>query len=227
MPAQRPEIIRTPFQPSINFRSSYPAALWHPPGSVRFLTERKMCLEAKKPSNGLEPSAINRRGLRGPLLSLPIGANTQFPIWLHRIITLEVDDKEMRAAHPRVHGEFGRDFRLLPRLQGRRTDDRLGGSAAFDGFDLWIHRQTKGLIPDISEVKTGCHKLLEADVAEVHEVAVYRQPGTSLVLTRHHLRGRSHEEIPGYQSNQYRHCEYSPNQEPCPARPRPRLRDWS
>ncbi len=227
MPAQRPEIIRAPFQPSITFRSSYPAALWHPPGSVRFLTERKMGQEANKPSNGLEPSAINRRGLRGPLLSLPIGANAQFPIRLHRIIGLDMDDKEMRAAHPRVHGELGRDFCLLPRRQGRRTDDHLRGSAALYGLDRPVHRQTERLITDISEAEAGCHKLLEADVAEVHEIAVYRQPGTSLVLTRHHLRGRSHEEIPGSQSNQYRHCEYSQNQEPCPARPRPRLRGWS
>lgn len=98
----------------------------------------------------------------------------------------------MRAAHPLVHREFGRDFRLLPWRQGRRTDDRLGGSAAFDGFNPWIHRQTEGLIPDISEVEARCHKLLEADVAEVHEIVVYRQPGTPLVFRRHHLRARLH-----------------------------------
>jgi hypothetical protein len=123
-----------------------------------------------------------------------------------------VDDKEMRATHPLVHGEFGRDFRLLPRRQGRRTDDRLRGSAAFDGFNPWIHRQTEWLIPHISEVKARGYKRLEANIAEVHEIVVYRQPGTPLVFRRHHLRARPHKEQPGPQTNQHRDYEHPWNQ---------------
>jgi len=84
----------------------------------------------------------------------------------------------MRAPHPLVHGEFGRDIGLLP---------RLGWSAAFNGFNPWIHRQTEGLIPHIAQTEAGCDESFKANIAKVYEIAVYRQPGTPLIFRCHHL----------------------------------------
>ncbi|HXZ43223.1 MAG TPA: hypothetical protein VEH53_00225 [archaeon] len=93
----------------------------------------------------------------------------------------------MPAPHPLVHGEFGRNIGLLARLQCRRTDDRLGWSAAFNGFNPWIHRKTEGLIPHIAQTEAGCDESFKANIAKVYEIAVYRQPGTPLIFRCHHL----------------------------------------
>jgi hypothetical protein len=44
----------------------------------------------------------------------------------------------MGTAHPLVHGELCGDLGVPSRIQGRRTDDRPGGSAALDHLHQWV-----------------------------------------------------------------------------------------
>lgn len=71
------------------------------------------------------------------VLSVPIRTDPEFPLGLHSVVGLQRNHKEVRAAHPLVHRELCPHVSLLPGLQGRRTDDHVGGSAALDGFNAW------------------------------------------------------------------------------------------
>jgi len=139
------------------------------------------------------------------LLPLPEGAYPQDPPPLHGIVGLDVDRKEVRAAHALVHGELGRDFGLLPRGQGRRTDDRLRGSATLDGFDLWIHDQTERLIPDVPQAEAGINHPLEADRPEVNQLLVHQEARSPGVLISEADRDGSLQEEPG--GNGHDHCQ--------------------
>jgi hypothetical protein len=124
-----------------------------------------------------------RQSVFRPDLPLPQGPDLEDSFPLHWIIGLDVDREEMRATHALVHGELGRDFGLLPRLQGRRTDDRFRGSAALYGFDLWVDRQSQGLVPDVPQPEAGLDHPLEGHAPEVNQLLVYRQPWPTLVLS--------------------------------------------
>lgn len=96
-------------------------------------------------------------------------------MWLPRLIAPQVKGEQVRSTHPLVHGELGRNLGLLPRRQGRRTHDRFWGSAALNGFNLWVHRQTERLIAHIPQPEAGLDHSLELHQAEVDQLLVYLQ----------------------------------------------------
>jgi hypothetical protein len=141
-------------------------------------------------------------------LSLPQGPDLEDPVVLDGIIGLNVDGEKVRPAHPLVHGELGRDFGLLPRRQGRRTDDRLGGSAALDGLNLSIHRQAEGLIPDVPQAEAGLDHPIEPHRAEVDQLGVHQEARSPPVLGRKADRGGFLEEEPGGDAYDQRQADH-------------------
>jgi hypothetical protein len=121
---------------------------------------------------------------------------------LHGIIGLEVNCEQVRATHPLVHCEFGGHLGLFPGLQGRRTDDRLGGSAALDGFNLWIDRQAKGLVADILQPEAGLNPLLESDRTEVNQLLINLEPWAPERLARLTQRASLWKEVPRRRSDE-------------------------
>jgi len=73
-----------------------------------------------------------------PTLGNPIGKDGQFLFGFKRVIGAQVDAEIVRPVHPLVHGEAQGHGSFLARLDGRRTDDCAGWSAAFDQFNLWL-----------------------------------------------------------------------------------------
>lgn len=105
--------------------------------------------------------------------ALPVGTDAEGSLRLDRIVGLEADHEEMGAAHPHVHGEFRGDLGLPSRIQGRRTDDRPGGSAALYHVHRRVGGNPKRLVTHVSQKKASRDELFEPDRAEIDGVGVY------------------------------------------------------
>lgn len=86
----------------------------------------EICCRIHRKSPGLLTS--------GTPLSLPVRADLQSPVRLHRVVGPQTNLEEVRTPHSLVHGELRRDLGLLLRLQGLRADDRFGWSAPLHSF---------------------------------------------------------------------------------------------
>jgi hypothetical protein len=83
-------------------------------------------------------------------LSLPEGTDSKGPLRLDRIVCLQPNREEMGAAHALVHGELCGDLGVPARIQGRRTDDRSGGSAALYHIYRRVGGNAQRLIAHVS-----------------------------------------------------------------------------
>lgn len=116
------------------------------------------------------------------VLSLPEGTDAEGSLRLDGIVGLEPDHEKMGAAHPLVHGELCGDLGVPSRIQGRRTDDRLGGSAALYHVHRRVGCNPKRLVTHVSQKKASRDELFEPDAAEINGVVVHRQPRPPRVL---------------------------------------------
>jgi len=73
----------------------------------------------------------------------------------------------VRTFHAGVHGELEDDGCFLTGLDGRRTDDREGRSAALHDFDLGLALKKQGLVADVFDPKDGLDRLVHLDVTVV------------------------------------------------------------
>lgn len=89
----------------------------------------------------MEPRADGPVSGHEEVLLLPEGTDPEDSLPLDRITGLQANGEEVWPTHSLVHSEFGGKFRLLSGCQGRRTDDRLGGSAPLYRLHWRVRRQ--------------------------------------------------------------------------------------
>jgi len=106
--------------------------------------------------------------------SVPVRTDAEFPLGLYLIVGLKPNHEKVRATHPLMHREFRPDFGLLPRLQGRRTDDHLGGSAALNRLDAGTGRNLERSISYVLQAEAGVHEFVEANLSEIDLLPVHR-----------------------------------------------------
>lgn len=116
------------------------------------------------------------------VLSLPEGTDAEGSLRFDRIVCLQTNNEEVGAAHPLVHGELCGDLGVPARIQGRRTDDRFGGSAALYHIYRRVGCKLKRLVSHVSQTKASRDELFEPDRAEINGVGIHRQPRPARVL---------------------------------------------
>lgn len=82
-------------------------------------------------------------------LLTPVREHSQLLLRLKRIVGLENDSEVVLAFHAFMHHELHREIGLLTWLQGRRTDDNSGRSAALDDFGHRWDRDRQWLVAGV------------------------------------------------------------------------------
>jgi hypothetical protein len=120
---------------------------------------------------------------------LPQGTDSERSFRLDDVVGLQSDHEKMGTAHSRRHGETSRQFGFLAGHQGRRTDDRLGRSTAFNDLDGRRRGQSERLIPHVLQTKARLDELVVTHGAEVDQLLIYRQSRPAAMRRR--LTGRT------------------------------------
>ncbi len=67
------------------------------------------------------------------------------------VITEQMETEIVISVHPLMHHEANIDHGSMSRLEGHRTDDRIGGSATLSDFDVRSFAENQGLVADVGE----------------------------------------------------------------------------
>ncbi len=87
---------------------------------------------------------------------------------LRWIVRPEREVKEMLAIHALVHHKIGVEGRTLPRLEGRRTDDRLGRSAALNCAHWRGRVERKSAVTCVRYFELGAYGLVQRLATEIY-----------------------------------------------------------
>ena len=112
-------------------------------------------------------------------LRSPIGKHDQFHFRLHRVIGFHLHPEVVQTLHPLVHHEFHRKLRALPWLDGRRTDDRFGRSAALLDFDDRLAHDLQGLVADVAKLESGLDRYVKGHLTQINLLPIDSRPGAA------------------------------------------------